>query len=116
LFFPAFLILRYKYPNIRRPYQVPGGMVGAWIVTAVPFLYAAIATVFIMVPLDISSYGVSRFIYEMAQFACLGIIILLTVVFYIWGHLEKRNKDVVVQLNFTEEGTTETLVNTSAVD
>src|SRR5229473_4135409 len=31
--FPSYLILRYKYPNVHRPYRVPGGMVGAWIVT-----------------------------------------------------------------------------------
>ena len=116
LIFPAYLILRYKYPNIRRPYQVPGGMVGAWIVTALPFLYAAIGTVFILVPLDISSSGVSRLTYEVAQFACLGIIVLLTAVFYIWGHLEKRNKDVVVQLNFTQEGTTEAVMNESIMN
>ncbi len=67
-------------------------------------------------PFDISSSGVSRFTYEVAQFAALGIIVLLTVVFYIWGHLEKRNKDVVVQLNFTEEGTTGTVMNESVLN
>src|SRR5215831_12637801 len=30
--FPSYLILRYKYPNVRRPYKVPGGMLGAVIV------------------------------------------------------------------------------------
>jgi len=39
--FPAYIILRYKYPNIRRPYKVPGGMLGAWIVTLLPLAYAA---------------------------------------------------------------------------
>ncbi len=43
-------------------------------------------------------------------------IILLTVVFYIWGHLEKRNKDVVIELNFKEEGTSETVLNETVVD
>src|SRR5260370_41568130 len=91
-------------------------MVGPWLLTALPFLYAAIGTVFILVPLDISSSGVSRLTYEVAQFACLGIIVLLTAVFYIWGHLEKRNKDVVVQLNFTQEGTTEAVMNASLMN
>ena len=31
--FPTYLILRYKYPNVHRPYRVPGGIIGAWIVT-----------------------------------------------------------------------------------
>jgi amino acid transporter len=116
LIFPAYLVLRYKYPNIHRPYKVPGGMVGAWIVTVFPFLYVVSACVFILVPFDISSSGVSRLTYEVTQFAALGIIILLTVVFYIWGHLEKRNKDVVIELHFTEEGTGETELDLSIAD
>src|SRR5579863_5612236 len=50
--FPAYLILRYKYPNIRRPYKVPGGMLGAWIVTVLPLAYAANASYFILIPTD----------------------------------------------------------------
>ena len=35
----------------------------------------------------------------MTQFVALGVIFLLAAVFYVWGHLEKRNQDVVVELN-----------------
>ncbi len=96
--FPAFLILRYKYPNVERPYRAPGGMVGAWIITILTTGYAAIATYFILVPTDsaVSGYGVSRFTYEATEFGALAIIFLLTVVFYVWGHREVHNKDVVV--------------------
>lgn len=107
LIFPVYLILRYKYPHIRRPYKVPGGMLGAWIVTLLPFLYTAIAGVFILVPVDVSSSGVPRFTYELTEFTALGVIVLLTAIFYLWGHLEKRNRDVVIELNFAEEGVTE---------
>jgi amino acid transporter len=116
LIFPVFLILRYKYPHVARPYRVPGGMIGAWIVTALPFLYAVVASVFILVPFDISASGVSRLTYEVTLFTALGVIILLAVVFYIWGHLEKRNKDVMVTLNFTEEGVSETALDVSPDD
>ena len=102
--FPAYIILKYKYPHIRRPFQVPGGMVGAWIVTLLPLIYVALASYSILVPLDatIAISGVSRFTYELTQFIILGAIVLLTVIFYIWGQREKRNKDVVVELSFTE--------------
>jgi amino acid transporter len=102
--FPAYIILRYKYPNVRRPYKVPGGIVGAWIATILPMVYAAIATFFILIPTDstIAGSGVSRVTYELTQFIPLGIIVLLTVVFYIWGHAEKQNEDVVVELNLAE--------------
>ena len=98
--FPAYLILRYKYPNIRRPYVVPGGMVGAWIVTILPLAYAALASFFILWPAasTVASAGVSRLTYELSQLIPLGIIFLLTVVFYVWGQAEKRNQDVVVEV------------------
>lgn len=103
--FPAYIILRYKYPNVHRPYKVPGGMVGAWIVTILPLAYAAIASYFILIPTDstVSGYsGISRFTYELTQFIPLLLIFALATVFYIWGHMEKRNSDVVVELNVGE--------------
>jgi len=99
--FPAYIILRYKYPNVRRPYKVPGGMAGAWIVTILPLAYAAVASYFILIPTDatVSGYvGISRVTYELTQFIPLLFILLLATVFFIWGHLEKRNGDVVVDL------------------
>src|SRR5438067_1092094 len=76
LFFPAFLLLRYRYPHVHRPYRVPGGMLGAWIVTLLPFAYAAIAAFFILIPSGsyISGAGVSRATYELAQFIALATI------------------------------------------
>ncbi len=95
--FPSFLILRYKYPNVPRVYRVPGGMPVAWIVTVLPFAYALIAVVFILVPFKLPS-GIDRLTYELTQFIPLIIIVLLTIVFYIMGHNDKRNQDVVVEL------------------
>src|SRR5947209_12064482 len=82
--FPSFLILRYKYPHVPRTYRVPGGMPVAWIVTVLPFAYAAFTVFFILVPATTSS--VDRLTYELTQFIPLVIIVLLTIVFYIWGH------------------------------
>ncbi|HLG77011.1 MAG TPA: hypothetical protein VKX46_11400, partial [Ktedonobacteraceae bacterium] len=103
--FPAYIILRYKYPNIRRPYTVPGGMVGAWIVTILPLAYAAIASYYILIPADatIASSGVSRLTYELTQFIPLGVIFLLTVIFYVWGQAERQNEDVVVEVKLGGE-------------
>jgi glutamate:GABA antiporter len=102
--FPSFLILRYKYPNVRRPYRVPGGMVGAWIVMLLPLAYAAIASYFILWPRDatVVNDGVTRLTYELTQFIPLGIIVLLTTVFYIWGHLERSNRDMVVDYSLQD--------------
>ncbi len=97
--FPAYLILRYKYPNVPRVYKIPGGMVGAWIATLLPLAYAVVASYFILVPTDAAVSSVGRLTYELTQFVPLALIFLLTVVFYIWGHAEKRNQDVVIELD-----------------
>ena len=97
--FPSYLILRYKYPNVHRPYRVPGGMVGAWIVTLFPLAFAAIGSYFILIPATIYVAGIDKTTYIVTQFVALGVIFLLAAVFYVWGHLEKRNQDVVVELN-----------------
>lgn len=104
--FPSYLILRYKYPHVYRPYKVPGGLLGAWIVTLLSLAYAAIATYFILWPLD-SSLSVDRLTYELTQFVPLMFIVLLTLVFYIWGHAEKRNRDVVIELDLATMAETE---------
>jgi hypothetical protein len=45
--------------------------------------------------------------YELTQFIPLLLIVLLTTVFYIMGHNEKSNQDVVVELNTQEAGVVE---------
>ena len=82
-------------------------MVGAWIVMLLPLAYAAIASFFILWPRDttVANDGVTRLTYELTQFIPLAIIIVLTTVFYIWGHLEKSNRDVVV--DYSQQSNTE---------
>jgi glutamate:GABA antiporter len=101
--FPSFLILRYKYPHVPRVYRVPGGMIGAWIVTVLAFAYALFAVIGILVPITPPS-SVSRLTYELTQFIPLALIVLLTIVFYIIGHSNKSNRDVLVELNVAEGG------------
>jgi len=38
----------------------------------------------------------------LTQFAALDVIFLLAIIFYVWGHLEKRNQDVVIELGLSE--------------
>jgi hypothetical protein len=73
-------------------------MVGAWIVTLLPLAYAAIASYFILWPTEANVSSVGRVTYELTQFVPLGIIALLTVVFYVWGQSESSNQDVFVDI------------------
>jgi len=77
-------------------------MVGAWIVTLLPLAYAAIASFFILWPTDANVGSVGRLAYELTQFVPLGIIALLTIVFYVWGQSESSNRDVAVEVNLAD--------------
>src|SRR6266702_7851439 len=100
LMFPTFLILRYTYPAVPRGYRVPGGLVGAWIVTLLPVLYVGIACYFLLIPSDVylQNNHLDRLTFELAHFVPLVCIGLLTIVLYIWGQREKQNRDVLVDL------------------
>jgi len=48
--FPAFLILRYRRPDVPRPYRMPGGLPNAWAATVICFAFIAGATLLFFVP------------------------------------------------------------------
>src|SRR5205085_1736491 len=50
LIFPALITLRRKYPNVRRPFVIPGGSAGAWICVILATLWVLFATVFSIWP------------------------------------------------------------------
>jgi glutamate:GABA antiporter len=108
LMFPTFLILRYKYPAVPRPYRVPGGLVGAWIVTLLPMAYMGIACYFLLIPSDayLQNNHLDRLMYELTHFVPLACIVLLTIVLYVWGQGERQNRDVLPDLDesFVTEG------------
>jgi amino acid transporter len=93
--FPDLLLLRYKQPDVNRPYRVPGGLAGAWIVTILSMFFTIIVSYFLLFPTSdvIQSAGVSRLTYEATQLITLGVIILLAVVFYLWGKRERERDE-----------------------
>ena len=93
LIFPTFLVLRYKYPSVPRGYRVPGGMVGAWIVTLLPMAYVGMACFFLLFPNGtyLQNNHLNRLTFELTQWVPLACIVLLTIVLYVWGQKERRN-------------------------
>ena len=89
--FPALVVLRYKYPNANRPYRVPGGMVGAWIVMLLTWLYVVAATVFSLWPglftssVTAPNSGLDRGPFEISVLVTMAIIIAIGVWFYLVG-------------------------------
>jgi len=97
--FPALWVLRRRYPNARRPYRVPGGMLGVAIVVILTEGYALLATIFSLWPNicsvdDGSCFGPSamgkvgeldRLPYELTVLITVGIVLVVGVVFYLIG-------------------------------
>jgi amino acid transporter len=92
--FPAVIKLRYSHPHVPRPYRVPGGTAGVWLVGVLCTLWAALATLALLYP----GFGTSkpddslpdgwagqRGSYELSQFIPLAALILLGLAFYAAG-------------------------------
>jgi amino acid transporter len=91
LIFPALLTLRSKYPNVPRPFVVPGGNAGAWISVILTTFWVTAATVFALWPglftgawLD-DYAGVNRSTFEIYTFVTVAFLVLVAVVFWAVG-------------------------------
>src|SRR4029077_10990978 len=91
LIFPALLTLRSKYPNIRRPFVVPGGNAGAWACVILTMFWVVAATVFSLWPGLLTSTwsadyaNVNRTTFEVYTFVGVAFLIVLAVVFWAVG-------------------------------
>src|SRR5262249_37893651 len=94
LVFPTLIRLRYTHPHVPRPYRVPGGLAGAWIISILTTGWAALATIVLLYP----GFGTShpdqslpdgfsgqRGAFELSQFIPLGALIALGLLFYALG-------------------------------
>lgn len=50
MMFAAAIYLRYKEPNTPRPYRVPGGAVGMWLIAGAGFIGSLVAFVLSFIP------------------------------------------------------------------
>ncbi|WP_275665916.1 MULTISPECIES: putative glutamine/gamma-aminobutyrate antiporter GadC [unclassified Vibrio] len=73
LMFAAAIHLRYTQPNRPRPYKIPGGNVGMWLIAGLGFIGSLIAFVFSFIPPSQISVGSPE--------AYIGILVVLTGMF-----------------------------------
>jgi amino acid transporter len=91
LIFPALITLRRKYPNVPRPYRVPGGEAGAWACVILTMFWVVAATVFSLWPglftytWSADASGVSRTTFEIYTFAVVAFLIVLSIIFWAIG-------------------------------
>ena len=92
LMFAAAIYLRYSQPNRPRPYRVPGGDVGMWIVAGVGFLGALMAFAFSFIPPDQISVG-SPAVYVGILVAGAAIMVILPFLIYAFRKPHWRDPD-----------------------
>src|SRR4051795_3150329 len=106
LVFPALIKLRYTHAHVPRPYRVPGGMAGAWIVSVLTTGWAALATVALLYPgfgtahPDASlpeGFAHQRGAFEVSQFVPLAALVVLGLIFY-WSGRSTRMQRAEIPL------------------
>ena len=102
--FPALIMLRYKFPDLPRPFRIPGGMAGVWIVGILTEAWALFATVVLLWPgLGTAQpdaalpTGFTRGEYEASQIIPLIVLFGLGVLFFMLG-AATRQQEVEVPL------------------
>lgn len=101
LVFPALIALRRKYPDVHRPYRVPGGTAGAWIAVVITELFVIVTAITLLWPGAInalfgesysieSSWGVSRVFFESVTLGAFAVMIGLGVAFWAVGSMDRR--------------------------
>ena len=97
--FPALTRLRYSHARAPRPYRVPGGRAGAWVVSALTTLWAVVATVGLLwpgvgsSPADASlpaGWARQRWTFEMTQAIPLALTLALGAFWYVRGRRARR--------------------------
>ena len=94
--FPALLVLRKKYPERQRPYEVPGGTIGAWIVVVLTEAFVVITAITLLWPGLVNnlfgqsysmqdSWGVSRLFFETVTLGAFAAMVIVGVVFWWMG-------------------------------
>ena len=102
--FPALVKLRRSHPNVHRPYEVPGGMMGALVASVLTTFFALLATIGLLLPGFGTSDpdgslpgGFTRLEYELTQILPLLVLFAVGVLFYVAG-ASTRKKMVEVNL------------------
>ncbi len=108
--FPALTILRRKYPDVERPYRVPGGAVGAWAAVLITELFVIVTVITLVWPGAINalfgqgysveaSWGVSRTFFETVTLGSLIVMILCGLGFWAIGERNRRAGLVGIEIS-----------------
>jgi glutamate:GABA antiporter len=105
---PATITLRRKFPDVHRPFMVPGGNGGLWLCVILSEIGIVLTGFTLLWPglIDgilgqkysiMDSWGVSRGFFELVTFGSFIVICLVGVVFYLIGRAQSKGADVTTE-------------------
>lgn len=95
--FPALLIFRKRYPNIKRPFQIPGGKFGTWLAIILGLLWIVGSMIAVFIP---GSNIANKGLYEIELISGTAIALVVASMLYFIG---KRQQNQVVNVSLTDE-------------
>jgi amino acid transporter len=104
--FPAAIKLRYSHPHMRRPYRVPGGTAGMWVVAGLTTFWVSLGSFVATFPGVLEKlfglsydfkdqWGVSRGTFEALTLGTLAVILGIALVGYAFGRSVRQRIAVV---------------------
>lgn len=89
--FAAAIKLRYSQPDVERPYKIPGGKFGIWIVSGVAFIASIFVMIFGFIPTEsVRDKGTGAMIGYVA-FLFIGVIVFVAAPIIFYNRAEKKN-------------------------
>lgn len=104
--FPAAVKLRFSHPHVYRPYRVPGGNAGMWVIGILTTFWVALGSFVAVFPgvleelFGISydfkdEWGVSRGTYEALTLGTLAVVLAIAVIGYVLGRSVREQVAIV---------------------
>ncbi len=95
LMFAAAIKLRYSQPDVERPYKIPGGKIGMWIVAGVAFLTSLFAILFGFIPTAVvRAEGVGAMIFYVA-FLLIGVVVFVGIPLICYHKATKKQASLI---------------------
>jgi amino acid transporter len=106
---PAVITLRKKFPDVKRPFRVPGGTFGIWLSVILSELCVILTGFTLLWPGFIDKYvlgqsysindswGVGRAYFEAVTLGTFIVIVLVAVVFWAWGRMESKGDETTAE-------------------
>ncbi|MFQ5952816.1 MAG: amino acid permease [Candidatus Omnitrophota bacterium] len=90
LMFAAAIKLRYSQPEVERPYKIPGGKAGMWIVSGVAFLTSLFVIIFGFIPTETVRKAGTAAMTAYVAFLLVGLIIFIAVPVLFYHRAKRR--------------------------